>query len=50
MMRADTGRREVGLAVDKVWLEGDIVEVEIDYIRKKDNKEFLVAKKNIVNQ
>jgi len=37
MMRADTGRREVGLAVDKVYLEGNIVEVEISYRRKSDN-------------
>lgn len=34
MMRADTGRREVGLAVDKVYLEGNLVDIEITYTRK----------------
>jgi hypothetical protein len=32
--RADTGRREVGLAVHKILQEGAIVQVEIDYVRK----------------
>ena len=32
--RADTGRREIGLAVDKVLREREIVEVMIDYKRK----------------
>jgi len=54
MMRSDTGRREVGLAVDKVYLEGDIVEVEIGYIRKGDKtrlypNNFVGTKKDILN-
>ena len=32
--KADTGRREVGLAIDKVLREREIVEVMIDYKRK----------------
>lgn len=32
--RADTGRREVGLAIDKIVRERDIVQVQITYRRK----------------
>jgi hypothetical protein len=34
IMRADTGRREVGLAVHKILQEGAIVRVQIIYKRK----------------
>jgi hypothetical protein len=34
IMNADTGRREVGLAAHKVYREGVVCEVIIDYVRK----------------
>ncbi len=44
MMRADTGKREVGLAIHKVMQEGDLVEVEITYARKSDNTPLYTGK------
>ena len=34
LMRADTGRREVGLAIHKVMMERETVQVQITYRRK----------------
>ncbi len=43
-MRADTGKREVGLAIHKVMQEGELVEVEITYARKSDNTPLYTSK------
>lgn len=38
IMRADTGRRCVGLAEFKLWREGEMVNVDITYKRKDGSR------------